>query len=449
MLVFDLDMGALSPVNSWLTARQIGPDEKYGPQVPTTLLTYGTPDYQKQLLDEARAFNTRHLGTPDADKLAPPATPLHSRAEEDAARARYAAVRQQADARRIYESTVLKKQIEDRRVRQQRMDEVKYEQAHARARAETAAIEWANRDRIQRSSGTYMGGPVKMDPATGKMVESTAKFDVKAGESRLAPAWANVGNLTSESRVPTGDYDSTSPWTASGGRNDMGHVMQQYKPLRPILAAPIYKPGDQVSIPMAKNWNKDKIREIQERMAIAGVLPGDTASQRGTWGRGEVMGAQSVMEYANLHGWDFEKALSALSSDALARDGAGLSGASSSSGSGYSGPLSTTSVDYSLSSLDQAKAALAGIMSQQIGRTAQPDEVKRFLAQLNAAERKAPMTTTSTRNKSGSWSSSTRRDKTIDPQAEAERFVASQNKSEVQDYGEVQYYDVINNLIGG
>lgn len=465
-IVFDLDMGALSPVNAWLTSRNfygrtaegepiqsvsLLKTEVRGDPAREAFMRWGQPDFQKQMQDEAKNFAVNHLGVPYVPDMAPPAVGVWSEAEEQTARAQAGQIGQEQRARRIYEATVLKQQIERQKAQAKMQAEVRYQQAHARAQAEAMAIERSNAGRIQRSSGTYMGGSVKIDPATGKAVDSTAKYDVKSGDPRLTPAWANVGNLTSESRVYTGDYDSSAPWTVSGGRNDMGHVQQQYKPLRPILGAPIYKPGDQVSLPMAKNWNRDKIRQIQERMAIAGVLPGDYASSRGTWGRGEVMAAQSVMEYANLHGWDFEKALTTLSTDAQARQAAGLDGANngSSGGGGYNGPLSTTSVDYSLSSLDQAKAALAAIMSQQIGRTAQPEEVKRFLAQLNAAERKAPIRTTSTRNASGSWSTSVRQDKTIDPQAEAERFIASNNKGEVQDYGEVQYYDVLDSLIGG
>jgi len=287
--------------------------------------------------------------------------------------------------------------------------------------------------------------------AEGNYVSTEILYGTEAGDKRLTPSGPGApdlgGDLTSLSRVPTGDYESRTRNIQMMGTTDLGRITRSETLFAAQTGTPQYKPGDQVSI--AIPWNQEKIRDIQMKMTRAGALNPEMSSRRGVWGTGEIAAAEAVMGFANLRGWDFDRALDTLVLDGDARQQAGLDGSGGPGGSGSRGPLSVTDTSYSLSSLDQARQALAAVMATQIGRKPSDAEVRKFLGQLNAKERKAPITTTTTQTPSGAFQTTLKKDRSIDPTEEATRFTQAQAPGEVQGYGEVQYYDILASVIGG
>jgi hypothetical protein len=462
-VVADTTGSPLAPVHSYLTARgyQFPSYEEWSksptaprvdsPEVQRVLRLkpgeWGTEKFRRDTYERARQFAVENTGAsapvpPKGTVYGPPSQQSVEEYRTQQAAARQSRMAQQNEAKR----RLMAQQQAARDAAFQR-----YQSAAERSAVNSlkqAQAEAATLGKQAPVVTTKYKGYGSFDEK-GNFVGQEVKWGGGPGDKRLTPSGIDVGgDLTSESRVPTGDFDRRTRNIQMFGRPPEGRITRTDTQFAAQTATPIYKPGDQMSIWIQRQWGQDKIREIQSKMARAGAMDPASGSRRGVWGPGEAAGAEAIMGFANLRGWTFERALDALVMDSDARQQAGLDG-SGGSGSGSSAPLTVTDTSYSLSSLDQARQALAAVMAAQIGRKPTDAEVRKFLGQLNAKERKAPVTTTTTRTPSGAYQTTLQKDRSIDPTEEATRFTQAQKPGEVEAYGEVSYYDILASVIGG
>lgn len=158
----------------------------------------------------------------------------------------------------------------------------------------------------------------------------------------------------------------------------------------------------------------------------------------GVWRMAAAKSAEFQEWGRNLTPWDVVTLMSPLAGSGGGRGGSG------------GGPTTTVSTSVNLTDPDTARAIVNRALSAKLGRAANDEEVASFINVLNAAERAAPTTTTSTRSADGSRVSSTTTGGIAAPGREQ---LAIDEAMENPEYGAYQaastYYNALISALGG
>ena len=177
--------------------------------------------------------------------------------------------------------------------------------------------------------------------------------------------------------------------------------------LRQQIRKPMYSEADYVE--EFNNLGTEGLIRFQKRLIAAGIYDENEPVRLGFIGEVEQTAMSQLMGQANINGITYDQALDSIIQARKEMDAAGGGGGG---GGGRGGTF--TNVTYSLTSIAQARQILASVLKTSIGRDPTEAEVNQFLRQLNAAEREAPVITTTT--STGQRSVSRTRPSTVDPQ---------------------------------
>ena len=167
--------------------------------------------------------------------------------------------------------------------------------------------------------------------------------------------------------------------------------LQQYKDaLTSAIRMPLYK-ADAVDTALSK-MDDSTLVQTQKAFLAARLYSSNAPITFGDKGVEERNIMAGLMARANYNGttWEAElqNRLQAVKSDAAK----GINGSG-----GGSGPI-TTQVQYSMTSLADARRILTSVLQQTLGRNPTDSELSDFMNQLNSAERKSPSTSITTRS---------------------------------------------------
>jgi hypothetical protein len=333
-------------------------------------------------------------------------------------------------------------------------------QAAARANQRIRQVQEQQR-RVQqqryRLSTSRSGSAIPLQPEQYEQ----ARKDVMTSRpgtfpAALAPPWWPKGNVaapfTSGMRVgPSVAVGRSTLRRDADGSRDGG----QYYALAPrsyvAWSAPKYLENDQFTFGLGKT--DAEMRRLQVKLLERGFFStqGQIAYNPGQMDGFTREAIELAMRVANEDGRTLEELLAAPS-----RYNADGSAYGSGGGGGGGGPRTIKDVQriFDITSLDRGSATLRQIMARELGRQPTAAEIKNYVAQLNARERANPdiVTTTSTRNASGSYTTSTqiREGKRPEPEEQAIGYTkAGEVGKERQEFQEARYYEELVDLIGG
>lgn len=187
----------------------------------------------------------------------------------------------------------------------------------------------------------------------------------------------------------------------------------------------------------------------QLQMQYAGV-PGAESMVFGAPGDPATINAfRYVLTQANLAGVPAEKMLTQLVTDKSALDKAddrGLLPGSTGAGTKKFDPVRVREV-VNLTGKARARATLREMMANMLGRKPTPGEVQAYVDRLNAAEERDPTVVTTRLQKDGD-SKTTTEQSDVDPTQIARREIKGGNPKEYKEYAELNYYNIIADMMG-
>lgn len=174
-----------------------------------------------------------------------------------------------------------------------------------------------------------------------------------------------------------------------------------------------------------RSLGREGVWEFQKLLVKAGAYGDDEPVIKGNIGLVEIEKMRELMARANYNGTDYMTQLQLLigAAEQRRREQAAAAGGG---GGGGGGNSTYTQVNYSVTSMAEARALLTSVLRNALGRFPTDDEVAEFVAVLNAAERKAPITTVTRTTSSGGATRSVVQNtpSTVDPTALAEEFAS-------------------------
>lgn len=372
--------------------------------------------------------------------------------------------RKDAAAKQARQAAELRAMREEKRTQWKRG--VAARAAEAQRRVEVRLAETVRRRNFQSAqsraaqANIARGGQIKLTPEQIAAAEKdwwSRRGDPNA-QAALMPSWARnaearIPQLYSDSRVAGGigymnGRPIFDPGGPTGGRTTQDLSFGRARE-RVTWGRPLYVEGAQAQYAFTNRLNRQQINDLQVKLANAGLLDLSKA-QRGVYGADTIRAMAKAMGNANITGSTVEQYLSNIpGQSALSSPYAG------GDGSRGRGPLSTKDIQkvFDLTSIDQGAAVLRQVLAQQLGRQPTDSEIKNYVAQLNAKERKNPdiITTIATSNASGSITTSQQIREGKKPEADEEALRFSKGtgtKQERQDFQEGMYYEALASLMG-
>jgi hypothetical protein len=168
------------------------------------------------------------------------------------------------------------------------------------------------------------------------------------------------------------------------------------------------------------------VKQLQKQAVKAQWYPADSGVAFGVIDETIIGLMTEAMTYANINGTTWENIV-AQGYDASLQSIARAAAASSGGGGGGGGGGGTTvykQIQYTETSVAQARTLLTGILREALGREPTDSEVSKFLLILNKAEAKSPNRTITTTTNSGDMTRAVSRSTPsgVDPEALAEEF---------------------------
>lgn len=161
--------------------------------------------------------------------------------------------------------------------------------------------------------------------------------------------------------------------------------------LQQSIRKPLYK-EDSV---METLWNMgtEGVRKFQKMLLQGQFYDTNDNVKLGVIGAKEIAWMRDLMTYANINGYTWEQQLE------FELEGAAKAAAQSSGGGGYGGggggggTTTYKQIQYTQTSIAQARSLLVNILKEALGREPTDSEVTKFVALLNKAESKSPTKT--------------------------------------------------------
>lgn len=197
-----------------------------------------------------------------------------------------------------------------------------------------------------------------------------------------------------------------------------------YNGLKTSIVPPKYTP--QAPLETLNRMNVEERKQFQKELIKAHLLPTDALVVPGQMSEELVSRMASLMAGANASGTTWEVHLDQWKQHAKQLEAAS-SGGGYGGGGGGGGTTKYTQIQYTQTSVAQARSLLVGVLTEALGRYPTDDEVEKFLTMLNKKEKKSPgksvtvTTTTGDNTRAVTRTTPT----TVDAQALAEEFARS------------------------
>lgn len=209
------------------------------------------------------------------------------------------------------------------------------------------------------------------------------------------------------------------------------------------------------------NMDKQTVAEFQKKLHYMGIYPPNSGFTYGEYNLTDAGYMKTLMTLANMNGTDWAYQLDLQFNNFNERVKQGLSspygGGGTGGGGGGGGAAGTSSVyrnvQYSSTSLSQARALLISVMQDALGRNPTDAEIRRFTQLLNGEERNSPsVTVTKTKYVTDSKTRAVSRTtpSSVDPERLAMEFVQSIDQGTPYDNSQAnRYVDALVNWLGG
>lgn len=174
-----------------------------------------------------------------------------------------------------------------------------------------------------------------------------------------------------------------------------GAPYEEYVAYRNKLQQSIRKPLYTEDSVMETLWNMgtEGVRKFQKMLLQGQFYDTNDNVKLGVIGAKEIAWMRDLMTYGNINGYTWEQQLD------FELQGAAMAAAQSSGGGGYGGGGGgggTTvykQIQYTQTSIAQARSLLVNILKEALGREPTDSEITKFVALLNKAENKSPTKT--------------------------------------------------------
>lgn len=189
------------------------------------------------------------------------------------------------------------------------------------------------------------------------------------------------------------------------------------------IRTPLYRPESVMDTLYA--MGPEGVKQLQKQAVKAQWYPPDTSVAFGVIDETVIGLMTEAMSYANINGTTWENIVSQQyqgSLESIAR--AASAGAGGGGGGGGGGTTVYKQIQYTETSVAQARTLLTGILREALGREPTDSEVSKFLLILNKAEAKSPNRTVTTTTTNGDMTKAVSRSTPsgVDPEALAQQF---------------------------
>lgn len=190
-----------------------------------------------------------------------------------------------------------------------------------------------------------------------------------------------------------------------------------------VFAKPLYKPEDPYKL--LSMMDSKTIREFQRGLVEAKLYEPGHVYVPGLITPEEIEKMTAIMTLANLNGTDWQTIME--TQKARGREFDAMSSSYGGGGGGGGGTTTYKQIQYTQTSVAQARALMVNVLQSALGRYPTDSEVQRFLEILNKAESKSPSKTITTTTTGGDFTKAVSRStpSAVDPQALAEEFARS------------------------
>lgn len=202
---------------------------------------------------------------------------------------------------------------------------------------------------------------------------------------------------------------------------DIDEWRRYYNGLKSSVATPLYKPESPMET-LQRMDVKERAR-FQKQLVAAQLISTDETIIPGQMDQTTLETMAGLMAEANFAGITWEVRLSQALQEAAIRR-AETSGGGGYGGGGGGGTTTYKQIQYTMTSVAQARSMLIGVLTEALGRYPTDEEVAEFLKIVNKQERKSPTKTVTRTTTEGDTTRAVSRTtpSTVDAQALAEEF---------------------------
>jgi len=293
---------------------------------------------------------------------------------------------------------------------------------------------WAGVTRVQ----TEMWGeptPITDSVFTGRYDEAGNKiyedvivgwdFDSTADKPVRDP---NTGAYLSPQNANRPEYLGLTPGTVivntpvrPADDADLSEWKRYYNGLQTSVAKALYTPDSPLQT--LNRMDVKQRAQFQKQLIAAQAVDPDTLIVPGQMDQATIEAMAGLMGEANVGGITWEVRLQQRL-EAAAKQRAAEAGGGGYGGGGGGGTTTYKQIQYTMTSVAQARSMLIGVLTEALGRYPTDTEVAEFLNMLNKQERKSPTKTVTRTTNEGDMTTAVSRTtpSTVDAQALAEEF---------------------------
>ena len=241
--------------------------------------------------------------------------------------------------------------------------------------------------------------------------------DPQTGEL-LAPAQSNRPSYLG--MIPGDIVVNLPPRPAADA--DIDEWRRYYNGLKSSVATPLYKPESPMET-LQRMDVKSRAR-FQKQLVAAQLISTDETIIPGQMDQTTLETMAGLMAEANFAGITWEVRLSQALQEAAIRKAESSGGGGYGGGGGGGGTTTYKQIQYTQTSVAQARSMLIGVLTEALGRYPTDEEVAEFLKIVNKQERKSPTKTVTRTTTEGDMTRAVSRTtpSTVDAQALAEEF---------------------------
>jgi hypothetical protein len=203
---------------------------------------------------------------------------------------------------------------------------------------------------------------------------------------------------------------------------DIDEWRRYYNGLKSSVATPLYKPESPMET-LQRMDVKSRAR-FQKQLVAAQLISTDETIIPGQMDQTTLETMAGLMAEANFAGITWEVRLSQALQEAAIRKAESSGGGGYGGGGGGGGTTTYKQIQYTQTSVAQARSMLIGVLTEALGRYPTDEEVAEFLKIVNKQERKSPTKTVTRTTTEGDMTRAVSRTtpSTVDAQALAEEF---------------------------
>lgn len=292
---------------------------------------------------------------------------------------------------------------------------------------------WGEPTPITESVFTGRYEPI-IDPVTGKQIGAEKIYeDIIVGWDFNSVADKpvrdpNTGAYLSPQNANRPEYLGLTPGTVivntparPAEDADLSEWKRYYNGLQTSVAKALYTPDSPLQT--LNRMDVKQRAQFQKQLIAAQAIDPDTLIVPGQMDQATIEAMAGLMGEANVGGITWEvrlgQRLEAAAKQRAAEAGGGYGG-----GGGGGGTTTYKQIQYTMTSVAQARSMLIGVLTEALGRYPTDEEVADFLNMLNKQEKKSPTKTVTRTTTEGDMTTAVSRTtpSTVDAQALAEQF---------------------------